>query len=176
VRNFRGELMHEAPQIDIPEQSPPDRGRFNFALILAAVAVLVIVGALYFLPGRQSPPGSAPPGTHFTFGAREQAYAPRIHIENIALSRAENFLHQEITTLTGELVNGGDRALRGVEVTIEFSDDMQQIALREGRPVLTALTPALAAGEHREFDISFEHIPASWNRQTPSVRVSGLQF
>ena len=140
------------------------------------MAVLVIVGALYFLPGRQSPPGSAPPCTHFTFGAREQAYAPRIHIENIALSRAENFLHQEITTLTGELVNGGDRALRGVEVTIEFSDDMQQIALREGRPVLTALTPALAAGEHREFDISFEHIPASWNRQTPSVRVSGLQF
>jgi len=168
--------MHEAPQIDIADPSQPDRGRFNFALILAAVGVLVVVGALYFLPGRQSPPGSAPPGTHFTFGAPERAYAPRIRIENIALSRAENFLHQEITTLTGDLVNGGERTLRGVEVTIEFSDDMNQIALREARPILTAVAPALAAGDRRGFDISFEHIPASWNLQTPGVRVSGLQF
>jgi hypothetical protein len=168
--------MHEAPQIEIPDPSQPDRGRFNFALILAAVAVLVIVGALYFLPGRQSPPGSAPPGTHFVFGAAEQAYAARMRIENVALSRAENFLHQEITTLTGELVNGGDRALRGAEVTIEFSDDLNQIALRESRPVLTPVAPAVAPGERRGFEVSFEHIPASWNMQLPTVRISGLQF
>ena len=86
--------MHQEPHIEIPDRSLPDRGRFNFALILAAAAVLVIVGALYFLPGRQSPPGDAPPGTHFAFGAPEQAYAARMRVENIALSRAENFLHQ----------------------------------------------------------------------------------
>jgi len=51
--------MHEDPQIEIRETSQPDRGRFNFALILAVVAVLVTVGALFFLPGRQSPPGAA---------------------------------------------------------------------------------------------------------------------
>jgi hypothetical protein len=166
--------MHPEPQIEIPDRSQP--GRFNFALILAAVGVLVTIGALYFLPGRQSPPGAAPLGTHFAFGAAEQAYAARMRIENIALSRAENFLHQEITTLTGELVNGGDRALRGVEVAIEFSDDLNQIALREARPVLTPVTPALAAGERRGFEVSFEHIPSSWNMQQPVVRISGLQF
>jgi hypothetical protein len=176
VRNFRGEFMHEDPQIEIREPSQPDRGRFNFALILAVVAVLVTVGALFFLPGRQSPPGAAPPGTHFAFGAAEHAYASRMRIENIALSRAENFLHQEITTLSGELVNGGDRALRGVEVTIEFSDDLNQIALREARPVLTPVAAPLAAGERRGFEVSFEHIPASWNTQQPAVRISGLQF
>jgi hypothetical protein len=166
--------MHQEPQIEIPDRSQP--GRFNFALILAAVGVLVTIGALYFLPGRQSPPGAAPPGTHFAFGAAEQAYAARMRIENIALSRAENFLHQEITTLTGELVNGGDRALRGVEVTIEFSDDLNQIALREARPVLTPDAAALVAGERRGFEVSFEHIPSSWNMQQPAVRISGLQF
>jgi hypothetical protein len=166
--------MHEEPQIEIPGPSQP--GRFNFALILSAVAVLVIAGALYFLPGRQSPPGSAPAATHFAFGAGEQAYGSRMRIENIALSRAENFLHQEITTLTGELVNGGDRALRGVEVTIEFSDDMNQIALREARPVVTPMTAPLSAGERRGFEVSFEHIPSSWNMQQPAVRISGLQF
>jgi hypothetical protein len=166
--------MHEQPQIEIPEPSQP--GRFSFALILAAVGLLVIVGALYFLPGRQSPPGAAPTGAHFSFGPAEQAYAAKMRIENIALSRAENFLHQEITTLTGELINGGDRALRGVEVTIEFSDDMNQIALREARPVLTPAPSPLAAGERRSFEVSFEHIPSSWNMRQPAVRVSGLQF
>jgi hypothetical protein len=168
--------MHEKPQIEIADRSQPDSGRFNFALTLAAVAVLVIVGALYFLPGRQSPPGAAPPGTHFAFGTSEQAYAARMRIENIALSRAENFLHQEITTLTGELVNGGDRRLRGVEVTIEFSDDLNQIALREARAVLTPVVAGLAGGERRGFEVSFEHIPSSWNMQQPAVRISGLQF
>jgi hypothetical protein len=168
--------MHEEPHIEIPDGSLPDRGRFNFALILAAAAVLVIVGALYFLPGRQSPPGDAPPGTRFSFGASEQAYAARMRVENIALSRAENFLHQEITTLTGELVNGGDRALRGVQVTIEFSDSLDQIALREARSVLTPGSPPLVGGERRGFEVSFEHIPASWNMQQPAVRISGLEF
>jgi hypothetical protein len=168
--------MHEEPQIEIPDPSQPDRGRFNFALILAGVAVLVIVGAIYFLPGRQSPPGAAPPGVHFAFGSAEQAYASRMRIENIALSRAENFLHQEITTLNGELVNDGDRIIRGVEVTIEFSDDLNQIALREARPVLAPGSPSLAAGTRRAFEVSFEHIPASWNMQQPAVRITGLQF
>jgi hypothetical protein len=168
--------MHEEPQIEIPDSSQPDRGRFNFALILAAVAVVVIVSALYFLPGRQSPPGAAPPGAHFAFGTAEQAYASQMLIENVTLSRAENFLHQEITTLNGELVNRGDRMLHGVEVTIQFSDDLNQIALREARPVLTPGSPPLAVGERRAFEISFEHIPASWNMQQPTVRITGLQF
>ena len=168
--------MHDESQIQIPGDLQTDRGRFNFALVLAGVAALVIVGALFFLPGRQSPPGAAPRGAHFAFGPAEQAYAARIQIENIALSRAENFLNQQITTLTGDLVNGGDRALRGVEVTIEFSDDLQQIALRESRPVLLATAPRLGIGERRSFEVSFEHIPSSWNMQQPTVRVTGLQF
>ena len=168
--------MHKEPQIEIPDPSQPDRGRFNFALILAAAAVLVIVGALYFLPGRQSPPGAAPAGAHFAFGAAEQAYASRMRIENITLSRAENFLHQEITTLNGELVNDGNRIIHGAEITIEFSDDLNQIALRETRPVLTPRSPTLGVGERHGFEVSFEHIPASWNMQQPVVRISGLQF
>jgi hypothetical protein len=168
--------MHEEPQIEIPDPSQPDRGRFNFALILAATAVLVIVGALYFLPGRQSPPGAAPPGAHFAFGATEQAYASRMRIENITLSRAENFLRQEITSLNGELVNDGNRVVRGVEVTIEFSDELNQIALREARPVLAPASPSLVAGARCAFEVSFEHIPASWNMQQPVVRITGLQF
>jgi hypothetical protein len=168
--------MHEEPQIQIPDTAQPEGGGFNFALILAVAAIVVIVGAFYFSPGRQSPPGAAPQESHFAFGAAEQAYAASIHIENIALSRAENFLNQEVTTLTADLVNAGSRSLRGVEVTITFSDDLNQIALRESRAVVVPTSPALAGGERRQFDIAFEHIPTSWNMQQPIVRITGLEF
>jgi hypothetical protein len=168
--------MHEEPQIHIADPAGPEGSGFNFALILAAAAVVVIVAAIYFSPGRQSPPGAAPQQAHFAFGTAEQAYAASVHIENIVLTRAENFIHQEVTTLTADLVNGGARPLRGVEITITFSDEMNQIALRESRAVVAAPNPALAGGERRQFDIAFEHIPNSWNMQQPIVRVTGLEF
>jgi hypothetical protein len=168
--------MHEEPQIHIPDSARPEGGGFNFALILALAAVVVIGAAIYFSPGRQSPPGAAPQASHFAFGAAEQAYAVSVHIENIALTRAENFIHQEVTTLTADAVNGGARSLRGVEITITFADDMNQIALRESRAVVAPPNAPLAGGERRQFDIAFEHIPNSWNMQQPIVRITGLEF
>ena len=168
--------MHEEPHIQSPDPAQSEGGGFNFALILAAAAIVVIVAAFYFSPGRQSPPGAAPQQTHFAFGAAEQAYAASVHVENIALTRAENFIHQEVTTLTADVVNAGSRSLKGVEVTITFSDDMTQIALRESRAVVVPPNPPLAAGERRQFDFVFEHIPTSWNMQQPIVRITGLEF
>ena len=168
--------MHEEPHIQASDPTGPEGGGLNFALILAAAAIVVIVAAFYFSPGRQSPPGAAPQQAHFAFGATEQAYAASLHIENIALSRAENFINQEVTTLTADLVNAGSRSLRGVEVTITFADGMDQIALRESRAVVVPPNPPLAAGERRQFDIAFEHIPTSWNMQQPIVRITGLEF
>ena len=168
--------MRDEPQIEIPDPLQPERGRFNFALILAAAALLIIVAALYFGPGRQSPPGAAPKPQQFAFGPGEREYAPKLRFENTTLSRAENFLHQEVTTLSGEIVNGGQQPIRGIEVTIEFFDDMNQIALRETRSILAPGTAPLDPGERRAFEVSFEHISSSWNRQQPLINVTGLQF
>jgi len=168
--------MHEEPRIDPPDPMKPDRGGFSFALALAAAAVLILVVGFYFSPGRQSPPDAAPPGSHFSFGPAERDYAAKVQLENMELSRAENFLHQEVTTLSGVLFNSGERALFGVEVTIEFYDELNQIALRESHPAWPASAPHLTAGERRPFDISFEHIPSSWNKQQPFVHVTGLEF
>jgi hypothetical protein len=171
-----GEFVREEPQIEIPHGLQPERGRFNFALVLAAAAVIIILAALYFAPGRQSPPDAAPPGTHFSFGPAERDYAAKIRLENISLSRAENFLHQEVTTLSGEIVNGGERPVHGIELTIEFFDEMNQIALRETRSVLAPGAAPLAPGERRAFEVSFEHISSSWNMQPPRTRITALQL
>jgi hypothetical protein len=168
--------MHEQPQIEIPGEQQPDRGPFSFALLLAAAAIVIMLAGFYLWPGRQSPSGGRTQVAHPPFGPEERAYAAKIRIENLALSRAENFLHQEVTTLAGELVNGGDRTLREVEVTVEFYDEMNQIALRDSRLAITSAAPPIAPAETRPFDVSFEHIPTSWNMQPPSVRVTGLLF
>jgi hypothetical protein len=171
-----GNLVQEEQQINIVKPQPPDRGSFSFALTLAAVATVIVVAGLYFWPGRQSPSQGAPPEAHFSFGPAEQAYAPKVQIENIALSRAENFLHQEVTTLSGELLNAGDQPLQAVEIAIQFSDELNQIAMRETRAVLVPGAPPLAPGQRRSFEVSFEHISSSWYMQQPIVSVTGLQF
>lgn len=168
--------MHEQPQIEIPGEPQPGRGPFSFALLVAAAAVIIVLAAFYLWPGRRSPSRDGSPEVHPPFGNEERAYATRIVIENLALSRAENFLHQEVTILTGELANTGERTLREVQVTVEFYDDMNQIALRESRLAVNSGRPPLGPGAHRSFEVSFEHIPTSWNMQQPAVRVTGLLF
>jgi hypothetical protein len=74
------------------------------------------------------------------------------------------------------MINTGERSLREIELTVEFDDDMNQIALRESRMALTSASPPLGPGERRAFEVSFEHIPPSWNMQLPIVHVSGLLF
>jgi hypothetical protein len=168
--------MHEQPQIEIPGEQPPERGPFSFALMVAAAGLVIVLAGFYLWPGRQSPSRAGSQQIHPPFGPEERAYAAKIAIENLALSRAENFLNQEVTILAGDLVNTGDRSLREIELTVEFSDDMNQIALRESRLALTSASPAQEPGERRPFDVSFEHIPTSWNMQLPTVRVTGLLF
>jgi len=154
----------------------PDAAGSGFAWKIFVVGVLLVGGVFYFWSGHTSGPGGPPAQAHFPFGPEEQAYAPKIEIQNISLSRAENFIHQEVTSLSAELVNGGARSLAGLELTVEFSDELHQVVLRESRAVLSAREPALPPGERRSFEVSFDHIPSSWNREQPSVRVTGLQF
>lgn len=148
-------------------------GRKPLVLLLGVLVVAVGVFFVFFhstapLPGRAV--------RHLPFGPDEQAYAEKLRFSNLAMSRADNFLHQEVTILAGDVTNGGDRSVRGIEATITFTDEMQQIVLRETRSVLAPGTTPLEAGETAHFEISFDYVPPSWNVQVPSVRVSGLAF
>jgi hypothetical protein len=167
--------MREQPQMQLPEGPPPERGRFSFALLVAAAAVVICLAGFYFLPGRQSP-SRGNVETHPPFGPAEQAYASKVRVENLTLSRAENFLHQEVYILSGEVVNDGGRSLAEIELTIEFFDQLNQAVLREARLAVAPPAPPVAAAERRVFEISFEHIPISWNMEPPAARVTGLLF
>ena len=145
---------------------------------IAALAIVVVLLSLWFLfVPLQSRKTSTPRETgQAKMTPAEQEYAKNIEVANLAMSRAENFLHQEVTTLTGEIHNAGTDSVSLLSLTTEFSDDMHQIVLRETRRVIQTPRPALAPGERRTFEISFEHIPISWNMQAPAVTVSQLQL
>jgi hypothetical protein len=160
-----------------PLQKPeePDGVILRHPLVIAA-ATLFCLAAFYLLFFRGPAPSPSAVQSQFPFGAQEKAYAPKLQFGNFEMSRAESFIHQEVTYLAGDVTNSGERTLSGIEATIEFQDDMKQIALRETRPILFGATAALPPGKTAHFEISFDHVPPSWNMQLPTVQVAGLQF
>lgn len=160
---------------DIPQDKPQSS---VITLVVAALVVLAMAGSIWFLfaPLQDKMQPSGHERAVMKMGPAEQEYAKNVRFEKITLSRAENFLHQEVTTLNGEVLNGGTLPVQGLFVTTEFSDDLNQVVLRETRGVLGTSPVALAPGERREFEISFEHVPTSWNKQEPVLRVASLQI
>ena len=166
--------MPDTLPIESPGQPQPNRGRSRIAWM--GVATIAIALVIVMWPGSERLPSSRARESHLPFGSAEQAYAPKLQIDGLALSRAENFLNQEVTTLAGRLINAGNLPLSNVELTVEFSDELGQVVLRESRAVFAFQAPPLAPGDRRDFEVSFEHIPSSWNIQQPTIRVSGILF
>jgi hypothetical protein len=167
-------FMPDTLQIETADQPQP-KTRRSWIVWMGAATVAIAL-AIVMWPGAERRPISRMRESRLPFGAAEQAYAPNLQIEKLALSRAENFLNQEVTTLAGSLTNAGNLPLSDVELTVEFSDQLGQIVLRESRAVFAPQTSPFAPKERRDFEVSFEHIPSSWNIQQPLVRVSGILF
>lgn len=144
--------------------------------LIAAIAAVLLAAGIYlvFFHAPTPLPRTAVP--RLPFGPEEQAYAGKLQLSNLAMSRAENFLHQEVTILSGEVANAGDRPVQAIDATITFQDEMKQIVLRETRSLLRPGASPLEPGKTVPFEISFDHVPPSWNVQPPSVRVVGLQL
>ena len=165
------EILQNQPD---PEQRKP----LPLNILLGTLVIVAIALAFWF--AFKSPQGSpsrvASTNPTVPMTQAEQAYAKSIQIENIALSRAENFIHQEVTILNADAVNAGQQSVASLIVTVEFFDDLHQVVLRESRSVLGTPAPALSPGQRRSFSISFDRVPSSWNLQQPSVRVTYFQF
>jgi hypothetical protein len=160
-----------------PEKPEKEERRSPVTLIIAGVVVFSVGLSLWFLfHGPTAGPPTYQRTVNLKMAPAEQAYLKNIRIEGIALSRAENFIRQEVTILSGEVVNDGSENIQLLSLTVEFADSMNQIALREMRSVLRAPSAALTPGERRPFEISFDHVPSSWNMQQPYVRASYVQL
>jgi hypothetical protein len=160
------------------DSAPAEQKRPLITFIIGAVVLLAIAVSAWFLFHEPSPPGeeSAKATVAIKMNSAEQEYIASIRVMDLALSRAENFLHQEVTILDGTVLNTGSQTVTGMQITVQFSDQLGQIALRETRSVLGHPVVPLAPGQQRNFEISFDHVPASWNMQQPAIQVAGLSL
>jgi len=163
------EILQNQPE---PEQRKP----LPLNVLLGALVIVAI--ALTFWLAFKSPQGSssrvARSNASVLMSQAELTYAKNIQVENIAIRREENFLHQEVTILDADVINAGQQSIASMGVTVEFFDDLHQVVLRETRSVLGIPPAALGPGQKRSFSISFDRVPSSWNMQQPSVKVAYL--
>ncbi len=158
-----------------PDSAPLEQKRPLLTFVLGAVVLLAICISAWFL--FHGPPDSAITGeatVKIKMNSAEDEYIANIKVKDITLSRAENFLHQEVTVLSATVVNSGPQTVVGLQLTVQFSDQMGQVALRESRGVLGSPPVPLGPGRERSFEISVEHVPATWNMQQPTIQVSNL--
>jgi hypothetical protein len=150
-----------------------DKSRLPMALAAGTGVVLLLLAGLILVTRSMHTHGPAAEAK-LPFGAAEQAYAERIHFLNVQMARATNFLNQEFTYVAGTISNDGTRTVRALEITLEFHDPLDQVVLRETQRLIGASTRPLEGGQRRDFQVTLDHVPATWNQQYPSIRVSGL--
>lgn len=150
-----------------------EKSRMPAAFAAGAVIVLLLLGGLFWFTRATRSSGSSA-ARHLPFGPQEQEAAQHIHLLDLSLSQASNFLNQDVTYVSGVLSNDGVRTLRDVEVTLEFRDSLNQVDLRETRRLFGERTRPLGGGERRDFQIALDWVPSDWNQQYPSIRVTGV--
>ena len=142
----------------------------------AVIVALLVGGAIIWSKHSAATESAAPPP--LPMGAVEQAYASQITFTqpNTPMSRASNFLNQEVTYIFGTVENDGPRTVNQIEVTLEFHDISGQVVLRDPQRLLPELAPPLAPGQKYDFQLSYEHPPEQWNQVYPTMRITGLDL
>jgi hypothetical protein len=149
-----------------------ERRRFPIAFVAGLIVVAILFGAFALLTRHTRTAKQA--AVKLPFGPTEQAYAERIHYANIQLAHANNFLNQDFTYVGGNIQNDGVQSIRGLEVTIEFRDNLNQVILHESEILIMPGSDPLQAGQYRDFQVTLEHLSTNWNQQYPLIRTTGL--
>ena len=142
------------------------------AAFIAGLIVVAVIVAISLLVTRTSHPTQPSQPPKLPFSADAQTYAPNVHFQGLALSESSNMLNEKFTYLDGVISNDGSRTIQAMEIRVEFHDPFNQTILGETHRVIS--DQPLAAGKQRDFEITFEHLPAEWNQQYPTIRVTGL--
>jgi len=152
-----------------------ERSQLPIAFLIGVLIVALLVGGAV-LWSRYSSVSDSQPEKPLPMGPAEQAYAPQIHFLEPKMSRAANFLNQEVTYIFCTVENGGDRKIQNIEITLEFHDPFNQVVLRDKQRLFLPTAQPFLPGQQRDVQIPYEHISAEWNNVFPSIRVTGLQF
>ena len=161
--------------MDGPFSQPRQESASRWKPLAIGAAILVLVVADIAWYGRKSGERAAP--------APSNPYIANLVISDLTMHAAENFVGATVTYLDGRLTNKGDRTVTHALAEVVFRDALGQVVLRDQWPVNVLVwqgpdrnvvdmrSAPLAPGSSADFRMTFEHIPADWNRQYPEVRI-----
>jgi hypothetical protein len=150
--------------------------------IVAAVVIVVALGALVLVGGHSTPVTPAGSGM-----APADPYAPKLTVSGLQMSEATSFSGAKVTYIDGQIANTGDKTLTGITVQVGFKSDTGEYAQRIAEPLSLIRTrepyvdtqPVSAApiepGQSRDFRLIFDAVPPDWNQQMPEVRIIGVR-
>ncbi len=153
---------------------PEDSGRRTPIVLLVGIAALLLLVAGAYFVNRITPAPVPTTELPLPMGAGEQAYVRNIQIFDTKVARAANFLNQEITFVFGTVLNNGPRAIRQIEVQLEFHDLYNQTVLRDKQRLFGRRAAPVAPNERRDFQLGYEIMPAQWNQAYPTLEITGL--
>jgi hypothetical protein len=159
------------------ELADEEGGRqFGFALLAGLIIALILAGVAYVWVRHSNAVDARVAATPLPMGPEEQAYVPNISFTDVELTRATNFLKQQVTYIAGQVSNNGPRAIAEMEVTLQFHDLAQNIIMVKTQRFYGPKDVPLAAGAKRDFQLGFEDIPDTWNQAPPDFLIDGLKL
>ena len=154
----------------MPRSAPATQTRSFIPLVAGLIAVLVAVGAFFYLSRQpaQAPSPSASP--------QAKAYLPNLVLSDVTMQASENFMRQQVIEITGKIKDAGPRSLKSVDVfCLFFGVDGREIH-RERLPIVSASNNPLRPGEIRSFRLPFDSLPEGWNQTLPRMVIAQITF
>ncbi len=170
------------------EFSSEPQKSFNPIMLFITLGLLAAFAGGVLLYNRfkeKTPPKSATgsvyvPGLLQAGNTDFEYYKTRIRIENVKASLGINYSHTRIATISGTIVNDGDRTLEALQLHItlydvwgKLSKERTAFALRPGAGIVNKPMKPL---EKRSFSIGVESVEYYWDPKNISYEIVGLKF
>lgn len=160
----------QPPALQLPVLKPKEPKEFPVALAAGAAFLAVMLGVVAFMATRPGPTPPPPP----TQAAYD--YLGKMAITDIQLSAAENMLGHEMVYVDAKVQNNGDKTVTTLRLRLYFYDYASKLLLREEQDVIQTTSPPLLPGETRDFQLRFDTLPPTWNKQPPQFQLVSLQL
>lgn len=156
------------------QPAPPQEESHSRPVIIAVVLVIVVGLAIWFYGRHAKPPAATQ--------ASEAPYASNLHISELHLSTAQNFVGGEVTYLEGKIANTGSQTVTSAQFQCLFRNSLGEVVDAPVVPLMVQATTLqtefvplnrapLTPNQQVEFRLTFEHISSDWNMGFPELRV-----
>ena len=140
-------------------------------MVMAAVTVLLVGGAVAYLTFGPKP--APPPPPVLTQQAKD--YLPNLKLSDVGLQGSESYINSSLVEILGKIGNLGTRSVKLVQVNCVFQNVYGQAIRREMATVIGKSGP-LKPGETKPFRLAFENPPPGWNQAMPALVIAQIQF